>query len=298
MPTENQPLVTVICNCYNHELYILETLNSVINQSYTNIELIVINNGSSDNSAQVISEFVSRYPNVNFINSTEINSHTVVFNQAFKKSAGDFLIDLSGDDRLLQNCVENQVDFFLKQKEDVGIVFGNAIIIDEAGEVTGSYFPVDASNLVLDKRIFEFDYKNLLSGSLSICSVSCMMKRSHFLKLKGYNETLFFEDLDYWLRLSYQYIIVFLDEFLVEKRELKNSLGNLFYKKNDFTKKIDASFRTIYKQAMERNNKEENRCLLKRIHYSMEQSYLLKKWHELFRLSLLELECRWKIYFV
>ena len=48
MNTENLPLVTVICNCYNQELYVWEALESVAKQSYTNIELIVINNGSTD----------------------------------------------------------------------------------------------------------------------------------------------------------------------------------------------------------------------------------------------------------
>ena len=119
MNTENSPLVTVICNCYNQELYVWEALESVAKQSYTNIELIVINNGSSDYSFDVIKNFFLQYPETVFINLPTTISHNKAFNLAFKKSKGNFLIDLSADDRLLPDCIEKQVNFFLCQYENV-----------------------------------------------------------------------------------------------------------------------------------------------------------------------------------
>ena len=86
MNTENLPLVTVICNCYNQELYVWEALESVAKQSYTNIELIVINNGSSDYSFDVIKNFFLQYPETVFINLPTTISHNKAFNLAFKKS--------------------------------------------------------------------------------------------------------------------------------------------------------------------------------------------------------------------
>ena len=83
MNTEKLPLVTVICNCYNHELYVWEALESVVKQSYTNIELIVINNGSSDYSFDVIQKFVLQYPETVFINLPTTISHNKAFNLAF-----------------------------------------------------------------------------------------------------------------------------------------------------------------------------------------------------------------------
>lgn len=297
MSAENLPLVTVICNCYNHAAYITEALYSVVNQSYTNIELIVINNGSSDDSGKAIADFIKFHPSVIFIDLKKAISHNKAFNQAFAVSSGDFLIDLSGDDRLLPDCVKNQVVFFMTQPQDVGLIFGNAKVVDDKGNFKYQYFPVDEDEKVLDRNLFKTTYKSLLAGGLCMCSVSAMMRRYQFDILKGYDERLVFEDLDYWLRLSYEYKIAFLDKFLVEKRELSNSLGSFFHKKNDFAEKINNSLHIIYKDAIKRNNISENRCVLKRIHYSMEQCYKIKNWKWLLRFSVLELRCRKRIYF-
>lgn len=297
MNTENLPLVTVICNCYNHELYVWEALESVVKQSYTNIELIVINNGSTDQSCDVIENFVFQFPETNFINLPTTISHNKAFNLAFKKSNGFFLIDLSADDRLLPDCIEKQVNFFTNQDENVGLIFGNANNIDTNGKFINHYFAVDEMGKVLDQNLFTTSYESLLSGGLSMCSVSAMMRRKHFELLNGYNENLVFEDLDYWLRLSYAFDIAFLDSFLVEKRNLDNSLGNQLHQKNNFAKKINHSLIVIYTEAIKRNNSKENKALLKRIHYSIEQCYLKNNWVDFFKFFLLELKCRASIYF-
>src|SRR5690606_37026562 len=113
-------------------------------------------------------------------------------------------------------------------------------------------------------------------------------------KLGGYNEKLFFEDLDYWLRLSYQYEIKFLDEFLVEKRFIQNSLGNQFYGDNVFAKKITESIIQIFNDSLIRNTKKsEYKALLKRIHHSIDKSINNKQWIYLPKLVLLELKCRY-----
>lgn len=297
MNTENSPLVTVICNCYNHELYVWEALESVVKQSYTNIELIVINNGSSDYSFDVIQKFVLQYPETVFINLPTTISHNKAFNLAFKKSKGNFLIDLSGDDRLLPDCIEKQVCFFSSQDENVGLIFGNANNIDPNGKFINHYFAVNDNGKVLDQNLFTTSYESLLNGGLCMCSVSAMMRRKHFELLNGYNENLVFEDLDYWLRLSYRHRIAFLDHFLVEKRNLGSSLGNQSYKVNKVALEMNQSLMSIYLNAITRNNPKENKALLKRIHYSIEQCYLNNNWLDFLKFFLLELKCRISIYF-
>lgn len=297
MNTENLPLVTVICNCYNHGLYVLEALQSVVKQSYTNIELIVINNGSNDQSYEVIQKFILQFPETIFINLSTTLSHNRAFNFAFQKSKGEYLIDLSGDDKLLPDCIEKQIYFFVNQKDNVGLIFGNAKNIDQNGNFINNYFEINSYGNVMDKNLFNITYERLLSGGLCMCSVSAMMRRKHFELLNSYNENLAFEDLDYWLRLSYNYKIAFLDYFLVEKRVLDNSLGSLLHKKNNFSKEINKSLRTIYKEALKRNNSKENKALLKRIHHSIEQCYFNKNWLDLIKFSLIEIKCRISIYF-
>ncbi|MBA5791367.1 glycosyltransferase [Flavobacterium sp. xlx-214] len=286
------PLVTVICNCFNHEGFVLQAIQSVLNQTYKNIELIVINNGSTDNSSQIISTFLKQYPEIKYINLPETISITKAFNKAAKYANGVYFIDLAADDVLLEDCIEKQTSFFSQQSDNVALIFGNAYHINENGQKLKPYFPVNDNNNVIDSSLFNTNYVKLLSSGLSICSVSAMFTKKHFELLNGFNEDLFFEDLDYWLRLSRQFEIKFIDDFLVEKRFLENSLGNQFYDKKTYSKNINKSLRIIYNQSLKRNiSKEENKALLKRIHFSMDKCLKNKLWLELFKFSIIKLKC-------
>jgi len=290
----NDPLVTVICNCYNHENFVTQALNSVVNQSYKNIELIVLNNGSTDGSLRKILDFTAKHPWVKLIDMPETLPHTRAFNRAFEHAKGSYLIDLSADDVLLPHCIQSQVNCFIQQQPDVALVFGNAFHIDEEGIRHGSFFETDRQNHVKDKNLFHTDYVRLLNTGLVMCSVSAMFTRRHFELLNGYNEELFFEDLDFWLRTAYSYEIKFIDEHLVEKRELSSSLGNQFFKKDAVSAEINKSLRIIYREAINRNSKIENAILLKRIHHSMHRSFKSKDYLSFFKFALLEFRCRLK----
>lgn len=287
------PVVSVICICFNHKAFVEQAINSVLNQSYKNIELIVINNASSDNSHQVITEIISKNLSIKYIQFNEPLSSTKAFNYGFKQCGGTYLIDLSADDVLLNDCIEKQVNFFTQQTDNVGLIFGNAFNINQNGTRTKPYFEVNQQNKVTDLLLHKTDYLRLLSGGIIMCSVASMFTRKHFELLKGYNEELFFEDLDYWLRLSRLYEIKFLDDFLVEKRFLENSLGNQFHKNDEFSRKINQSIRQIYSESILRNTSNiENQALLRRIHYSMQQCLKNKQWVELLKFSMIELKCR------
>ncbi len=60
------PVVSVICICFNHEVFVEHAINSVLNQTYKNIELIVVDNGSSDNSYSIIQEIIQKNPAIKF----------------------------------------------------------------------------------------------------------------------------------------------------------------------------------------------------------------------------------------
>lgn len=291
------PVVSVICICFNHEAFVQQAINSVLNQTYKNIELIVINNASTDKSHEVIKEIVTTNPSIKYIQLTETISGTKAFNLGFKQSIGTYLIDLAADDVLLNDCIEKQVHFFTQQTDNVGLIFGNAYHINENGKRTKPYFEVNEQNKVTDLQLHKTNYLRLLSSGIVMCSVASIITRKHFELLKGYNEALFFEDLDYWLRLSRSFEIKFLDDFLVEKRFLENSLGNQFHKNNEFSKKINQSLRQIYNESIARNtSKIENKALLKRIHYSMEQCFKNKQWLELLKFSVIALKCRFRLF--
>ena len=73
------PLVSVICLCYNHSKYVVESLESVLSQSYANIELIIVDDASTDDSQSVIKSFVESLPRVRFIPLTNNNGNCRMF---------------------------------------------------------------------------------------------------------------------------------------------------------------------------------------------------------------------------
>jgi glycosyltransferase involved in cell wall biosynthesis len=269
---QDKALVTIICLCYNQEEFVLESLQSVINQDYEKIELIIVDDCSSDTSKAVIENWLLDFPQVQFIANESNLGITKAFNKALKLAKGTFIIDLAADDLLAANCVRLQVNAFKTSTyKNVGAVYGNAALITENGGFDSYYFPVNKNRKVLEQRVTGDIYASVLAGGNSICSVSSMIKKSVYDALGGYDENLAYEDLDFWIRASRSYEFDFIDAILIHKRIVSNSMGTGFYKKRN---KINHSTFLILKKAFELNrSKNENKALLKRIHFEMILAY-------------------------
>ncbi|MBW4361665.1 glycosyltransferase family 2 protein [Flavobacterium taihuense] len=269
---QDNPLVTIICLCYNHEAYVVESLNSVINQSYPSIELIIVDDCSTDSSKAIITTWLKKKPEIQFVANQANLGNTKSFNKALKLSKGEYVIDLAADDILLPNCAALQIDAFKNScYKNLGVVYGNVELISENGSFDSYYFPVNHQKKAIENRITGEIYQSVLSGGNSICSVSAMIKKTVFDRLQGYNETLAYEDLDFWIRASRLYEFDFIDEPLVQKRIVANSLGSDFFKKNDSrAKKINHSTYLILKKATALNQtRAEDLAIQKRVHHEI-----------------------------
>ncbi|WP_430613368.1 glycosyltransferase family 2 protein [Flavobacterium sp. JP2137] len=268
---QNLPLVTVICLCYNHQDYVVETLNSVLAQSYQNIEIVIVDDFSTDNSVKVIEDWLIKNPNITFIKNPRNLGNTKSFNLAVQAAQGEFLIDLACDDLLFEHTVAAQVNSMLQAPTaSTALVYGNAINIDEVGRVLSYYFPVNEKEQVLQQRKSGDIYTDVVAGGASMCSVSALYNRKIFDSLNGYDEALAYEDLDYWIRASRRYEIYFSDQVWVKKRQLEHSLGSHFVKNNAFAKRVNQSTYLILSKTLELNQiKAEDRALLCRIHYEI-----------------------------
>lgn len=260
------PLVTIVCSCYNHQDYVCKTLDSVMNQSYANIELIVVDDKSSDNSVEVIQAWLKKHPKVTFIQNSENLGITKSFNNAMKFAKGTYYMDLAADDILLPNCVDVLVTVYEKNS-DAGIVFSNAEMIDYKDEFLHVYFDKERSSKIEQVIKQGNYYENLLRKSDVICSVSAMYKRSVFKDMSGYDERLYFEDLDFWLRVSRKYSVVFTNQILVQKRYLENSLEHAFFVKSHHTQNLYRSLYLVFEKAYHLNlQKSEFKALISRIY--------------------------------
>lgn len=288
---QNFPLVSVICLSYNHQDYVVEALNSVINQTYTNIELLIADDCSSDNSAGVIQDWLKNHPNVYFLANEKNLGNTKTFNQLAKKAKGAFIIDLAADDLLLPNCIEKQIVTFQNSKyKNLGIVYGNLIEIDEKGDFIKNYYTEE------DKPESGDIYKMVVGRVTKICSVSSMIKKTVLEKLEYYDEDLAYEDLDLWLRASRVYDFEYIPEYLVKKRELPTSLSTFFTQRNSKkTKLLHQSSLTILKKAYDLNQtKDEYKALLGRIQFEFYKFLKSREYLLMYQLICLGLKTKWK----
>lgn len=226
---QNSALVTVICSCYNHARFVAESIQSVLNQSHNNIQLIVVDDCSADDSVSVIENYIAVFPQIIFIKNETNLGITKSFNNAAKFAKGDYIVDLAADDVLLPHCIAVQLETFNNSKfNNLAIVYGNAELISEKGTHISYYFDVDSNLKTIEKRPTGNLYSEIISPETIICSVSAMIKKSVFNELNGYDEKISYEDLDFWIRVSRQYNIDFIDLVLVQKRIVSTSLHSSF----------------------------------------------------------------------
>ena len=136
MNGSNLPLVSVGIPAYNHEKYIQKTIRSIIAQTYQNIELIVIDDGSEDSTWQKIQELKQecekRFVRIDF--STQENCGVCKTSNKIKaKAQGEFIYSIASDDLAKPQAIEKQLDFLLKNK-DYALAVGDNEIIDSEGK--------------------------------------------------------------------------------------------------------------------------------------------------------------------
>lgn len=280
------PLVSIICLCYNHEKYVEETLSSVWSQTYQNIEVIIVDDASQDESVKVIRQFLEENP-ASFPVKTMFLEQNVgncrAFNQAWRRASGKYVIDLATDDVILPDRVEKQVAFFETLSPDYGVVFSESRYMDAQGKLLEYHFAERYRHI---RPIPEGDvFLEVLSGYF--ISSPAMMIRSEVLeKLGGYDETLAYEDFDFWVRSARDYRYAYLDECTTLVRVLGQSMSRQLYRKND--RQLFSTYKVCQKAADMLRSPNEKYALLRRIRYEARHAVFAAKFRE--ASLLLELE--------
>jgi len=133
----NNPLVSVLIPAYNHENYVQDTIQSIINQKYQNIELIVLDDGSSDSTFDKINELKEacekRFSNVIF--RRKVNEGICeTLNKLIELSSGEYVFMIASDDMAKPNAISEEIDFLEKNKE-YSLCVGNNEFIDSEGKI-------------------------------------------------------------------------------------------------------------------------------------------------------------------
>ena len=262
---EAQPLVSVVCLCYNHAAFVEEAIRSALAQSYKHTELIVVDDASTDGSAAIIRELARHLDFKAFFHKTN-QGNCRAFNEAFNASKGQYIIDLAADDVLFPERVETGVEMLERLGETYGVHFCDVLLTDENDKTTGTHYRGDEQGKLREKVPEGDVYREVLERYF-ISTPSMMMRREVFEALGGYDESLTFEDFDFWVRSARDFKYAFTDAVLVKKRVLSSSLSTQqFRHKNPHL----LSTAVVCEKAFYLNkNKAENQALAKRVKYEL-----------------------------
>lgn len=218
-----EPLVSVIIPLYNAESFILETLESVISQTYQSIEVIIVDNLSTDKSLNLVKQFVSRYPNSNIkIIECLVNSGGPANprNLGINLAEGDYVAFLDSDDVWHNEKLEKQISLMVRN--DLNFTSTRSFYIDEKSNA------LTKKKRVATNKIRAYGIKNLLiSNTIVTSSVVIDSKLLDDFRFDDSPNMVASEDYYLWLLLFNKSECKFaeLTDSLVDYRVLPNSLG-------------------------------------------------------------------------
>lgn len=255
------PLVTIGIPNYNYGHYIVETLDSVVQQNYENLEIIIVDDCSSDNSLTVIENWVNRYKGskpIKIISNKTNQGLTKVCNIILKEAKGKYFQSLDADDIVLQDKIIKQVEV-LERTPDAAFVYSNLKIINEAGYIIHEdylkYIGYDHKNMPTGKiflNLFKFNFIPL---------PSVLVNTEKARSAGGFDETIQVQDYYMWFKLSQQYEAIYLDDYTgyyrvhsksMSNRKVSNrsSVESVLKIKHSYYSQLDESVRQIIRKEL------------------------------------------------
>lgn len=217
-----QPLITIVIPLYNAEKYIADTMDNIINQTYQNYELIVVDDCSTDKSRNIVKKYEQEYSKIKLIES-ELNfgGPARPRNIGVENAKGEYIAFLDADDVWLPEKLEKQLEFM--QINDLNFSSHGAVLIDEKSEQikSTSFFKS------YYRRYKKYDLKQLIKGNFIYLS-SVILKKDIFEKFNEEKHCIAVEDYYLWLNLFNKKEIkyAYFHEDFLKYRIVNSSISN------------------------------------------------------------------------
>ena len=209
--------VSVIIPCYNQGKYVSDAIKAVLAQTYKNIEIVVINDGSTDNSSEIIKTFVDKNQNISFLNNKENRGVIYARNMAIEAANGEYILPLDADDTIEPTYIEKAIKV-LNDNPNIGIVYCKARMFGSKNK----YW-----------NLKDFDKSNILYENCIFCTA--LFRKTDFFKVGKYKDYMQYgcEDYDLWLSFIEQGFDVYrIDEILFNYRQYEEDSRTTLNLKN------------------------------------------------------------------
>jgi len=263
--------VTVIGISHNQQKYISAALNSVWAQTYQNIQLIVVDDASIDGSKEVIRHCLTGKTDVRFIDLKENGGNCAAFNVGLKYATGDYLVDFALDDTMHPQRLQRQIEFFEMLDRDYGVIFSNAEYVDAEGKWIKNHF----SNA---SHPSQGDVYPKLISTYFVPAPTMMVRRVVMEDLGGYDESLAYEDFDFWVRSARKYKYAYQPDILTSIRKHTTSLSTRWYRQGD--PQLYSTYLVCRKAQQLNRSPTEDQALISRLKYEIRQSVLTANYSE------------------
>ncbi len=198
-------LISVVLPVYNCEKYLEESITSVLSQTYSNIELIIVDDGSTDTSGKIADEYAEKDNRIRVIHQTN-QKLPAALNTGFKEAKGEFFTWTSADNRMLPSCLETlSAELFRDRNADM--VFGNMRLIDEYGRTLKGFgwyeIPPMSGNVILPD-----DTSNLNTHPNNTIGAAFIYRKGTVAVIGEYDEDFYtLEDYDFFMRMNFTFNI-------------------------------------------------------------------------------------------
>lgn len=210
----DKPLVSIIMAAKNEEKFLAECLRSIANQTYQNWELIIIDDGSTDSTKQIILDFQKTIPNRLEYLFIENRGTGFCINRGMSKANGKYIARMDADDVMFAERLAKQVEF-LEQNPNIGAIGGSAVFIDENEEILGiRKNPHD--NKLIKNSIAEFGFP--------IIHPTLMIRYEILTEVKYREIWMASVDLPLWIDLKDHCNLANMEDILIKKRLHSNSI--------------------------------------------------------------------------
>jgi len=212
------PLVTVGILSYNYADYVLDTLDSVYTQTYPNIEFFIVDDGSTDESVELIKQWVED----NSVKCTLIVHHAnkgrnTAINTILEKSAGKYMIIFASDDEMNPRRIEEQVKLMEEAGEEYAVCYSDAELMNEQSQYLGLFSEKKKSPFLSGSVFDKFYY-----GQFFMAAPTIMFRKSIYDKVGVYDTRLTAEDYDMWMRILPVTKVIFCEYVGVKYRIKEN----------------------------------------------------------------------------